>query len=167
MSCAYTDKDVHPNKFSRAAPTSDLPVENGRTLELLHVATPYSSIKPGVISNKAERVLEIKDQKINGTAEAKPSSADLQHSISVDTREKAEAPLKRPHRDAKHLNQIYSVPKMEEWPESDDQEWLFSSDHVRRKPITKFEADETPQVWAQALRMESADVIALPYVIPF
>ncbi|XP_008792931.2 myb-like protein X [Phoenix dactylifera] len=162
------DNDVRPNKFSRAAPSSDLPVENGRTLELSHVATPYSSIKPGVLSNsKPERVLEIKDQKINGTAEAKPSSADLRHPIAVDTREKAKAPLKPPHRDAKYLNQIYSVPKMEEWPESDDQEWLFSRDRLRPKPKTKFEADETPCVSAEALRIESEDVIALPYVIPF
>ena len=160
-----TDKDVRPNKFSRPAPTSDLPVENGRTV--LHVATPDSSIKPGVISNKAERVLGIKDQKINGTAEAKPSSADLGHPISVDTREKAKAPPEPPHPDARYLNQIYSVPKMEEWLESDDQEWLFSRDNLRPKPKTKIEAVETPHVWAEALRIDSEDVIALPYVIPY
>ena len=27
--------------------------------------------------------------------------------------------------------------------------------------------DETPQVWAEALQVDSADIYALPYVIPY
>ncbi|XP_008794649.2 DEAD-box ATP-dependent RNA helicase 42 [Phoenix dactylifera] len=159
--------DVRPNKFSRAVPSSHLPMENGRTVGLSPVATSCSSINPGVINNAmAERVLEIKDQKINDIVEAKTPSADWSL-VPIGTSEKAKAFLKPPHPDAKYLSQIYSVPKMEEWPESDDQEWLFSSNHVRPKHKMKFEVDETPQVWAQALRIESADAIALPYVIPF
>nr|XP_010905145.1 myb-like protein X [Elaeis guineensis] len=161
------ENDVRPNKVSRAAPSSHLPVENGRTLGLSPVAAPCSSIKPGVKNNTmAERVLEIKDQKINGITEAKTPSAGLSL-VPTGTSKKAKAPLKPAHPDSKYLSQIYSLPKMEEWPDSDDQEWLFSSDHGRPNPKMKFEAHETPQVWAQALRIEPADVIALPYVIPF
>ncbi|RZR88875.1 hypothetical protein BHM03_00016531 [Ensete ventricosum] len=66
-----------------------------------------------------------------------------------------------------YLNQLYSVHKVDELPEHDDQEWLFSSCHHLQQPKPKLESHEVPRVWSEALRIKSEDVVALPYVIPF
>lgn len=81
----------------------------------------------------------------------------------------AEAAAKPPHPDSKYLSQVYTVPKMDELSDYDDQEWLFSSNGFQsEKPkVESSRVEETPQVWAEALRIESADVCALPYVIPY
>ncbi|KAI3826621.1 hypothetical protein L1987_00670 [Smallanthus sonchifolius] len=73
---------------------------------------------------------------------------------------------KPPHPDTKYLTQILSVPKLDQWCGTDDQEWLFSSraGPTSKKPPT----DELDiQVWSEAKHIESADVCALPYVIPY
>ncbi|CAD5196365.1 unnamed protein product [Musa acuminata subsp. malaccensis] len=57
--------------------------------------------------------------------------------------------------------------KMDDLPEYDDQEWLCYSFRLQSKPKTELEADETPQVWAEAIRIGSESVLTLPYVIPF
>ncbi|CAL9075981.1 unnamed protein product [Musa textilis] len=59
------------------------------------------------------------------------------------------------------------MPNMDDLPEYDDQEWLYCCFHLQSKPKTDLEADETPQVWAEAIRIGSESVLALPYVIPF
>lgn len=58
---------------------------------------------------------------------------------------------------------------MEDCCNFDDQEWLFqSSDSHSQTPKLGYSGnDEMPQVWAEAMRIESADVCALPYVIPY
>ncbi|GFY82559.1 hypothetical protein Acr_02g0007990 [Actinidia rufa] len=78
----------------------------------------------------------------------------------------AQASMKPPHPDSKYLSLILSVPKMDEWSDFDDQEWLFSSKTCSAKPPNVGSA-EAPRVWAEALQIESADVCALPYVIPY
>ncbi|KAI3743129.1 hypothetical protein L1987_60832 [Smallanthus sonchifolius] len=73
---------------------------------------------------------------------------------------------KPPHPDTKYLNQILSVPKPDQWCGSDDQEWLFSSKAgptSKKPPINELEV----QVWSEAKHIESVDVCALPYVIPY
>nr|CAD1839101.1 unnamed protein product [Ananas comosus var. bracteatus] len=157
--------DMPPTKFPR--------MENGRTLAPARMAGPVSSVKPVPVNSiKEEKPLEVKGQTTNGIAEAHPSSADLRllapPSASAPNSENGEVSKKPPHPDLKFLDKVYSVPKLEEWPEYDDQEWLFSGSHLHLKPGTKREADETPtEVWAEAMRIEPEDVIALPYVIPF
>lgn len=108
--------------------------------------------------------------RINGLVELKkPSacsmglpSAPLQH------KENVEKHMKPPHPDAKYLSGILAVPKIE-WSDFDEQEWLFGSkDHQAKKPKYVSEViEKSKQVWAEALQIESADVTALPYVIPF
>ncbi|KAL4386783.1 hypothetical protein GQ457_09G016300 [Hibiscus cannabinus] len=77
--------------------------------------------------------------------------------------------LRPPHPDSKYLSQVLSVPEMEEWFDFDEQSWLFhSNEYQSKKPKVGFsDIDESPQVWAEALQIESADVCALPYVIPY
>ncbi|XP_071690213.1 uncharacterized protein [Rutidosis leptorrhynchoides] len=75
---------------------------------------------------------------------------------------------KPPHPDTKYLNQILSVPKLDEWCGFDDQEWLLSNKTDR--PVSKkpnMEELQVHQVWSEAKHIESVDVCALPYVIPY
>ncbi|XAR60931.1 hypothetical protein NMG60_11034476 [Bertholletia excelsa] len=133
--------------------------------------TTYCSEKPLSTSIEVKDKFEVK----------KPLSTPLQAKEKVEAKkfsstftqaeEKVEAALKPPHPDSKYLNQILSVPEVGEWSDFDDQEWLFGGKRnnlSEEKPeLGCFEVEGTRQVWAEALRMESADIIALPYVIPF
>ncbi|KAK9733962.1 hypothetical protein RND81_04G104000 [Saponaria officinalis] len=73
-----------------------------------------------------------------------------------------------PHPDTKYLSQILSVPKLEELPELDDSDWLLESKTVSSKEHGEGYGDDgDEQVWAKAVHIESADIHALPYVIPY
>ena len=95
-----------------------------------------------------------------------PCAAALKPKLAADASGKSRV-SKPPHSDSKFLSQIYSLPKTEEWPEYDDQEWLFSSSDHPLKPKVESEPEEEPQVWAEGLKIESVDVFALPYVMPY
>lgn len=178
-----------PNKLPRTnASFSHSLMENER-VEFSYIASPGSSIKIGAINNtKLERALENNVNHINGKAEihlshalgsfvppvaVDPSKSDQvplrpSHApLAVNSSKRGQVPSRPPHPDSKYLSSIYAVPKMEELPEFDDQEWLSSSKNPlsNRKP----ETDETspPEVWDKGLQIEAADVFALPYVIPF
>ncbi|KAL6909550.1 hypothetical protein ACP4OV_001831 [Aristida adscensionis] len=158
--------DMRPTKLPRPAPSNNH-VENGKAS---HVAAPLSSVKPEANVEKAER-LHKKEEKINGNKEAQRSSVDSGQRDPVVASENVTPPRKSPHPDCKYLAQIYSIPEapqMTEWPEHDGEDWLFDQGSTQsRKPDSKPEADGAPQVWAQAMKIDPADVIALPYVIPF
>ncbi|KAL8214251.1 hypothetical protein R6Q57_003700 [Mikania cordata] len=73
---------------------------------------------------------------------------------------------KPPHPDTKYLNQILSVPKLDQWCGLDGHEWLVSSKArsiTKKPPVDEFEV----QVWSEAKHIESVDICALPYVIPY
>ncbi|CAD6245933.1 unnamed protein product [Miscanthus lutarioriparius] len=72
----------------------------------------------------------------------------------------------KPHPDTKYLSQVHCIPSTHDFSEYIDQDWLFSVDHVRQKTVT-FEAVEPRQVWTDAQLIDTADVIAMPYVVPF
>ena len=115
--------------------------------------------------------MDNKECKVNGIIEAQLLSiSPTKHlSASAQASQIDEVSVKPPHPDSKYLSQVLSVPKMEEWSDFDDQSWLFHSNESQsKKPKVGFsEVDEAPQVWAEALQIESADVCALPYVIPY
>ncbi|OEL34171.1 hypothetical protein BAE44_0004810 [Dichanthelium oligosanthes] len=73
--------------------------------------------------------------------------------------------LKQPHPDTKYLSQLYSIPSAPEFLDYINQDWLFSQDCDERKTVA-FEAAESDQVWSDAQLIDTADVIALPYVVP-
>ncbi|PON55613.1 hypothetical protein PanWU01x14_186810 [Parasponia andersonii] len=81
----------------------------------------------------------------------------------------AEALARPPHPDSKYLSQIYAVPTMEEWSEYNDDEWLFGSNtsEPKKAKVEPSAVEETPQVWSEGRQIESADIFALPYVIPY
>ena len=112
----------------------------------------------------------LKEPKLNGIID-QSSSVSLKKPMPATAQadQITEASAKPPNLDSKYLSQVYTVPKMDELSDYDDQEWLFSRNGFQsEKPkVESSRVEETPQVWAEALRIESADVCALPYVIPY
>ncbi|GJN22676.1 hypothetical protein PR202_gb10265 [Eleusine coracana subsp. coracana] len=159
--------DMRPTKLPRPALSNNL-VENGTAS---HVAAPLSSVKPEAINIKKAERFHKKEEKINGSQEAQRSSFDSGPRDPVVAYENGTPSRRSPHPDCKYLSQIYSIPEapqMTEWPEHDGEDWLFNQGSTQsRKPNSEPEADGALQVWAQALKIDPADVIALPYVIPF
>ena len=71
----------------------------------------------------------------------------------------------QPHPDIKYLRQLYSIPPAQDFSDFIDQDWLFSQDCEVLKAAA-FQAAESDQVWSDAQLIDTADVIALPYVVP-
>lgn len=104
----------------------------------------------------AVRKMDNKELRMNGSIEGKKYTSSR--------------PVKPPHPDLKYLSQILTVPKVE-WPQCDDQEWLFgcknSQTKRKRSKLASSEIQWTKQVWAEAIQVESADITVMPYVIPY
>lgn len=179
-----TANDSRPNKLPR--PTSSLhsltetnkltrPISsphpltrNGKILQPGQTSALFTSDRQGSANNcKTDN----KERKVNGTISSRPLSVSTAKSLFMTEQadQIAEVSLKPPHPDTKYLNQILSVPKREEFSKDHDLEWLIHcSDFQSQKPKVICPGDdEIPEVWAEAMRIESADVCALPYVIPF
>ncbi|KAM1049803.1 hypothetical protein ACFX2I_031545 [Malus domestica] len=160
--------DIRPSKLLRPSSSShSLPV-NGRTLESCQTSIPYVSDTLGAANNVK---VDIKDCKINGIVEAPSLAVSTAKPTSTATQvvPVAEACMRPPHPDSRYLSHVYLVPKLDEVPDHDDQDWLFGcSDAQSKKPKVESSGfEETPEVWSEVLRIESADVHALPYVIPY
>ncbi|KAK9726606.1 hypothetical protein RND81_05G226700 [Saponaria officinalis] len=83
-------------------------------------------------------------------------------------KDKSSSKPRPPHRDTKYLSQILLVPKMEELSEFDDLEWLFKTKSFSSKESdVGYDRDREELVWVKTVHLESADVYALPYVIPY
>ncbi|KAL6271148.1 hypothetical protein ACE6H2_028059 [Prunus campanulata] len=156
-----------PHKLPRSVSSHPV-VENGRKSESSQTVLQFLSEGQGAASNcKAD----IKEHRINGLRgpeqlnafSTKPSSS------RVKVNENGGASAKPPHPDSKYLNEILSIPKMADESNLDDQEWLLSGNGSgSKKPkVGSPEIERTPQVWAEAMQIESLDVYALPYVIPY
>ncbi|KAG5040929.1 hypothetical protein JHK82_013038 [Glycine max] len=159
--------DSLPNKFPKLSSSHPF-TENGRVLEPCQVSIPNASDRPReATSVKVEK----KESKMNGIIESQPfaASSNKTQTANVSADLVTEASAKPLHPDTKYLGQVYSVPKVEQWSDFDDQEWLFGSNvsQERKSVVKSSEVWETPQVWAEALHIEPADVFALPYVIPY
>ncbi|CAN4104597.1 unnamed protein product [Withania somnifera] len=119
-----------------------------------------------------------KEHGVNGTIKGQPLTISKPKALSVSKPKAssmsagadhiAEASKRPPHSDSKYLNQMLSVPKMEKWSGFNDEEWLSGgkSTHVRNPEICLDEV-KYHRVWSEALQIDSADVCALPYVIPY
>ncbi|KAL8128592.1 hypothetical protein V2J09_017747 [Rumex salicifolius] len=159
------EADVGPN--SKARTTSSLLVtKNGRSL----LPSQDSSITTPVKQQALSKVKQnYKVHRTYGTDNSTQSSSRTSQSTELaDWNSRAVKKL-LPHPDTKYLTQVLSVPQMEEWSAFDEHEWLFRSSHSQlNKPKEEIaRVDEIiQQVWAEAVRIESADVYALPYVIP-
>ncbi|KAJ6815679.1 TRAF3-interacting protein 1-like [Iris pallida] len=163
------ETDGRPKKLPRTSPSSSrTTLDNGKILESSHIPLPCS-IKLDAIDKTIAELSDNKESVLNGKAGGHTSSVASRPPVVIASGESSKVSSKTlsrpPHPDTKFLSTVYSVPKMDELHEFDDQEWLFSS--TNQKPSTKLEDEVLPQVWANGLQIESADVFALPYVIPF
>ncbi|KAF9663491.1 hypothetical protein SADUNF_Sadunf17G0056000 [Salix dunnii] len=172
--------DVRPNKLPR--PTSfPQSAENGRMLGTCENHASAIRVKQEAVNFGK---VDSKEQKINGLIEAlAPPISSTTHLLSVSltksltkpsqstaqTDQIAEVCRKQPHPDSKYLHEVLTVPKMEDWSDFENQEWLFQSTYSQtKKPqVEVSEVDEKREVWSEAIQIEADDVYALPYVIPY
>lgn len=171
---------IGPAKILRPAFDTTLPLENGYRVETAHVVVHQApdrqggpdNRKPGTVAYRNSRVPspQNRDHKINGKIESQLFTASLKTSASATlavTSIGTSKSSKPSHPDSEHLNQILAIPKMPLWTDFDDQEWLFSSNVARSKQNFLSEIDGMPQVWSEVLHIETADMRALPYVVPY
>ncbi|CAN6926684.1 hypothetical protein Bca4012_091270 [Brassica carinata] len=155
-----------PNKMLRPVASPVSSVENGRKLGACQTPLKPVTELQGTLCNP-----EAKEHRVNGFIKTQEPKSHPSIS-SVKAKENGEASAKkRPHSDLKYLDQILNVPERDEVDETEEQEWLFGQSGMKllKKPKTDSSTslDESQQVWNQALSIESADILALPYVVPF
>ncbi|GAB4830291.1 hypothetical protein Ancab_019928 [Ancistrocladus abbreviatus] len=160
------DNDIRPTKLPKLVSLDNTVIENGRKLEVSSTITKSGPKERGMsICHKLE-----KEHKINGVIEAQQIVTPMMLlPATIKAEQTPEPSPKLPHPDCKYLSCILLVPKMEEWSDFDDQEWLFGGNSLLSG---KTEADcpqagLEQQVWAKAFYIESANVSALPYVLPY
>lgn len=157
-----------PNNLPRSVSSHPV-VENGRKSEPSPTIPQFLSEGQGAPSNcKAD----IKEHRINGLIRSEQPNAGSTRpsSSSVKVHENGGASAKPPHPDSKYLSEILSIPQMADMTDfDDDQDWLFSSNapESKKPKVGAPDVDMTPQVWAEAMQIETADVYVLPYVIPY
>ncbi|KAJ6751351.1 hypothetical protein OIU85_001844 [Salix viminalis] len=169
--------DIKPNKLPRPASSLPLSAEMGRMPGTCQ--DPTAAIRGKQEAVKSDKV-DTKGHEINGLIEAQAlsiSSTTQLLSVSLmkpfhstaQTDQIAEVSRKQPHPDSKYLPEVLAVPKMEDCSDFEGQEWLFqSANSQEKKPEVGFSGvEKTPLVWSEALHIESGDVYALPYVIPY
>lgn len=186
--------EILPGKVAKTTSASHPSTQNGRILEPCQASVPASERKEASNNLKVDN----KERKKNGIIVPQPSSVSpmkpksatavadptSQQKVADPTSPQkvadptfqqkvadpiVKASVRPPHPDSKYLSQIHSVPKMEEWSDYDDQDWLFSSDASRpkRPKVEASVVEEIPLVWAEAQQIGSADICALPYVVPY
>ncbi|CAI9778867.1 unnamed protein product [Fraxinus pennsylvanica] len=191
--CFIHESEVRPNKLLKEA--SHQLTENGRKMDAARTPNLSTSDKQQGIPENVR--LGKKDQRVNGITEAqqlsvskpKTSTATIITNQIAEASKKppdpekcmskaltvpkledqiAEASRKPPHPDSKYLSVVLTVPKME-WSEFDDQDWLFSrKDPPSEKPeVGSDQMNQEHCVWSEAMHVESTDVYAMPYVIPY
>lgn len=140
-------------------------VRNGKVSD--EAVTHLSSGRDVMIDD--QKVNHHNDLKINGLEEGNKTNVSSPRPSSKKVKKNGGIAAKPPHPDSKYLSQILSIPSVE-LPDMDDQEWLFSGSHNRQsdKPTSgSSQVAESKHVWSKALQIESADITALPYVIPY
>lgn len=160
------DANFRPNKIQNTNFSTPLREEN-RTLESSDLVFP--PLKPEPIGNKLPlRTIDQEEHITNGVTKTQSSSALSMYPVAAKTGTTNTKVGATPHPDCVYLNRLYTIPKVDGYPEYDDQEWVFSSCHDR-KSNSKLQANanDVPQVWSETIQIESANVLALPYVIPF
>ncbi|PUZ52333.1 hypothetical protein GQ55_6G261800 [Panicum hallii var. hallii] len=159
---ANTSPDEHSmkmTKISRVAPTKD--EEISRHSQRI---TPYSSTE--LLDTNTREIGRHKPQDgYNSTIIGSRCSEEDIASVSSSCYRSNKGYLEQAHPDTKYLSQSYSIPPAQDFSDFIDQDWLLSQDCGERKTAA-FGAAESDQVWSDAQIIDTADVIALPYVVP-
>ncbi|CAA0408477.1 unnamed protein product [Arabidopsis thaliana] len=150
-------------KLSSSVPS----VENGRTLGAPRTPPMPASEVQGTTCKPQVKEVRINGFAVSGEKRKVCPPSPLAATMKVKVKENGEASAKPPHPDLKYLNMILNVPTKELSPKvDDDQEWLLGQSGIKLKKA-RTDSGESLQVWNQAFRIESADITALPYVVPF
>ncbi|EFH38626.1 hypothetical protein ARALYDRAFT_333364 [Arabidopsis lyrata subsp. lyrata] len=153
-------------KLSASVPS----VENGRIIGAPRTPPMPTSELQGMTCKPQVKEVRINGFAVSGEKHKVCPPSPLAATMKVKVKENGEASAKPPHPDLKYLNQILNVPTRELLLEvDDDQEWLLGQSGIKLKKARTDPPDsgESLQVWNQAFRIESADIAALPYVVPF
>ncbi|CAO2179774.1 unnamed protein product [Urochloa humidicola] len=126
--------------------------------------TPYSSTELFDTNTRETGCCNPKDGYNNVITGSNYSEEDVA-SVSYSGYKRNKGYLKQTHPDTEYLNQLYSIPPAQDFSYHIDQDWLFSQDREGLKTAA-FEAAESDQVWSDAQLIDTADVLALPYVVP-
>ncbi|XP_006659595.1 glutamic acid-rich protein-like [Oryza brachyantha] len=162
-SLLVAEHGMRMNKLPRISPT--IPCASDEILEHSHGSRPSSSTVPvGANTSEADRFQDSKEC-CNNDVTGSHHLKEPKTSISSSNCGSSPVSLKPPHPDAMYLNQVYSIPAMDDFSECIDQDWLLSRCSVDRKSEI-LEAAQPSQVWAEARLIDSADVVALPYIVP-
>jgi hypothetical protein len=156
-----TENSKKTSKLPRMSPVTCV---NCKTSPHSQRIAPYSS--PELVAVNAQEVDRHKPQ--DGYSNGTTASHYLEQqkvSVSSSVCDNNEGYHKPPHPDTKYLSQVQSIPPWDDVSECINQDWLFSEDRVEREAAS-FEAAESHQVWSDAQLIDTADVVALPYVIP-
>jgi hypothetical protein len=156
-----TENGEKTTKLPRMSPITCV---NGKTSSHFQRIAPYSSME--LVAANAQEVDRHKPQ--DGHSNGTTGSHYLEQqkvSVSSSVCNSDEGYLKPPHPDTKYLSQVQSIPPRGDVSECINQDWLFSEDRVEREAAS-FEAAESHQVWSDAQLIDTANVVALPYVIP-
>ncbi|XP_042050772.1 myb-like protein X [Salvia splendens] len=187
------ESDIRPNKMQRLAPHQL--TENGRKLDPFE--TPMKpSHNNHIIPNNArvdnrERLMngftgahKPSPQKPKSSAVVAVVSNQITEASKVPGHDPpsvykalkvpkiddliAEASRRPPHPDSKYLAEVLTVPKVEDWSEPDHQDWLFTEKgRAGMRKVEPVRDRDDQHVWSEAVHIESADICALPYVIPY
>ncbi|KAJ1269279.1 hypothetical protein BS78_07G199200 [Paspalum vaginatum] len=159
----FSEHRMRTSKLPRMSPTNLTCVDEKMSQhpqEIVH----YSSIELFEANNCDIGRHDHQDRYNNGITGSRYSEEHVP-SVSSSCYESNTGYLKQTHPDTKYLSQVHSIPSPPDFSEYIDQGWLFSEDNIERKTGT-FEAAESCQVWSDAQLIGTADVIALPYVVP-
>ncbi|XP_042055277.1 DEAD-box ATP-dependent RNA helicase 42-like isoform X2 [Salvia splendens] len=187
------ESDIRPNKIQRLAPHQL--TENGRKLDPFQTPMKPSHNNHIIPNNARVDNLERLMNGFTGAhkpSPEKPKSSAVVAMISNQIAEAskvpghdppsvnkalkvpkiddliAEASRRPPHPDAKYLAEVLTVPKVEDWCEPDHQDWLFTEKgHAGMRKVEQVSDKDDQHVWSEAVHIESADIYALPYVIPY
>lgn len=168
MDCARTEQVmVADHKLNKKALSVQPVAENGRKLESCRQPRTFPSAaeRKGAISKpKFDNVQEVR--RSNGIGVRKADACSKR--AAGHRKETVENHLKPPHPDAKYLSEILSIPKVE-WSDTNELSWLYPKEDQVENKCTRVstKVEEPKKVWAKALHLESADITALPYVIPY
>ncbi|KAL7154282.1 hypothetical protein ABFS83_04G224000 [Erythranthe nasuta] len=136
---------------------------NGKAGSNNHAKSNGNSTKPTNVKPNSGPVVENGRKLDNGALDGKTSMSSRPLSVSVKARKEKKVKKPNNHPDLKYLSQILTVPKVDP-PRFDDQDWLFG--YKAKRP--KLGSESTHKhVWAEAIELGAADIIALPYVIPY
>ncbi|KAJ6298893.1 hypothetical protein OIU76_019954 [Salix suchowensis] len=152
--------DITPNKLQRHAYTLPLSAENGRMMGTCQIST--SVIKGRQEGGYSEKVVN-KEHLINGLKEAQaPSISSTTEPLPISLTKS----LTKSSDSCAQTDQIAQVSRKQ--PHPDSKYLLESTNSQAKKPEVGLSGvDETPMVWSEALQIETVDVYALPYVIPY